>query len=150
MRVSNEDVESIAIDPGPSEFGIRKRGRATGPTSARVVFDAMTFLPWYGLAKFATGIEERIGMSFDEVGFRYPVEEELNPGEAPFEGVNAWDPLDNVYLSQSAFERAWLRFLTALVQSAEREHDRVEKESFWPEFVARVQRLQARLAGEEP
>jgi hypothetical protein len=147
-RISDQDVDSIQMAPGPSTLGGRKRGRAVGVPSARVLMDMLTYSSWPDLHHFSKAVESRVGTSIDDAGFRYPVEDMLGTGEIPFEGVNVFDPLDDVYMSRPAFERAWTRFLLGLVADVDRDSDPVRDQPFWPDFLARAYRLRDRLVAE--
>ncbi len=60
--------------------------------------------------------------------------------------VTLHDPLEELTVTVAAFRRVMLRFFLAIRAGVDHGDARLEQEAWWPEFLRRLDALQARLA----
>ena len=78
----------------------------------------------------------------NDSGFRF--QSDLDPDEEVFEGVELFDPLDEIYFDEKAFERLVLKFFKAVIEGSTL-HPKLANEHWWSEFISIVDRLEAKL-----
>ena len=87
--------------------------------------------------------EENIGINGS--GFRY-AHNELDPDEEPFEGVEIYDPLGELYVTQAAFDGLMNRYFSALRDGATKQQAPVVQQPWWPDFLQIAQQVEKRVA----
>ena len=111
------------------------------PSKLRVIEDFFYRSYWGDIILIARGINDRYGVGINESGFRF--ESDLEPDEEVFEGVELFDPIDEVYLEEKAFERLSLKFLKAVIEGSNFQAER-SNQPWWTEFIAIVGQIEAR------
>ncbi|MEA2672664.1 MAG: hypothetical protein QOG45_2884 [Chloroflexota bacterium] len=144
-RLPDDVVDAILAEPVTTQDPIRSVGRITGPHEALVPITTFDVFGWRDLLYLANGVRHRRGIGKDDSGFRYPGDE-LDPGEEPFEDVDVYNPIGEVFVSMPAFERLAARYFRALVDGAARIHDPVTRQPWWPEFVAATEEIEGRVS----
>ena len=137
-------VDSIVVGPVASGRRARSVGVVSGPPAAGPVTITLKAFPWVALPNAARGVSRGVGMDMDDAGFSYPGD--LAPDEEPVDGVLVYNPLGEATVSIPAFERLMLRYFRALITGAERLHDSVVEEPWWPEFVAATEEIEGRVS----
>lgn len=140
----DELLDSIVVEPVASGHRDRSVGVITGPAAAWPVTVTLKAFPWVAQPNAARGVARGVGMEMDDAGFSYPGD--LDPDEEPVNGVLVYNPLGRATVSVAAFERLMLRYFRALIAGAERFHDSVIREPWWPEFVAATEEIEARVS----
>ncbi len=144
-RIPDEVVDAITTEPVPVERIVRSIGRICGPREAQVPVGVFDVFGWRHLMYLANGVRHRRGIGKDGSGFRYPGDE-LDPGEEPFEDVDVYNPIGEVFVSVPAFERLAARYFRALVDGAGAVGDPVTREPWWAAFVAATEEIEARVS----
>lgn len=116
------------------------------PDELRVIRDFFSRRFWSTLINIADAVSDQSDSGVNNSGFRFG--EELDPGEEPFEGVELYDPLDQVYISRAAFNRLMLRFFDAIVQGVTVHQHPLLQEHWWPEFLGYVEKLRRVVSAE--
>lgn len=137
-------VDSLAIEPASAGHPAHVTGDVEGAEELRILKGTLDYFGWSLMMYLASGVRDREGIGADGTGFRYPTDE-LDPGEEPFDGVDVYNPLGEVLVGVSAFERLMARYFRALIVGAERHRDPVVRQSWWPEFVAATELIERRL-----
>jgi hypothetical protein len=145
LRLPDEVVEAIVTEPVRIERFDRSVGRITGPREAKIPIGVLNVFGWRDLLYLAGGVRDRSGIAKDDAGFRYPGEE-LDPGEEPFDDVDVYNPIGEVFVSVPAFERLAARYFRALVDGAQAIDDPVTHQAWWPEFVAATEEIEERAS----
>jgi hypothetical protein len=141
----DELVDSIVVESAATGRPARGVGIVTGPAAAGPVTITLKAFGWGDIPDAARAVTLGVGMSADDAGFRYPGED-LDPDEEPSDGVQVHNPLGEATVSVPAFERLMLRYFRALITGAERLHDSVIEEPWWPEFVAATEEIEGRVS----
>lgn len=125
--IEDQLVDNLKIiwEETPQYSGLRV---VNVPPKLRVLQDFLTTRFWPSLVRFiASGVLNRHGRTQEYSGFMFP--EDLDPGGEPFEGVMILDPLDTIYLSDSAFDRLMNRYFQTVIEGATKYQKDVLKES---------------------
>jgi hypothetical protein len=144
-HLPDEIVDAILVEPTRTQDPIRSIGRIVGPREAIVPVTTFDAFGWRSLMYLAGGVRDREGIAKDDAGFRYPGDE-LDPGEEPFDDVDVYNPMGEVFVSVPAFERLAARYFRALVDGAEATDDPVTRQPWWPEFVAATEEIERRVS----
>ena len=102
----------------------------------RVVTDYLTRPTWKDLPSIIRHVTEEQDLDINGSGFSF------DDGSVTFH-----DPLDELTLSAVAFRRLMLRLFLAIRAGGDHGETPLDRESWWPEFLSRLDALQARLAG---
>ncbi|MEA2672665.1 MAG: hypothetical protein QOG45_2885 [Chloroflexota bacterium] len=145
QRLDDEMLDSIVVDPRPSNMALRTIGNIESPVAARVVASVLDVFGWSSLMYLAGGVRDRQGIGKDGSGLQYPGDE-LDPWDEAYDDVLVYDPLGEALVGLLAFERLVARYFRALVDGAERIHDPVTREPWWPEFVAATEEVERRVS----
>lgn len=113
------------------------------PPERRLLRDFLSRETWQQFVQFILpGALNHHGRVAEYSGFRFP--SDLDPDDEPFEGVELFDPIDTLHLSEAAFDRLMSRYFDVIVQGVT-ENQRPElREPWWPRFVQGAQELSAR------
>ena len=111
------------------------------PLELRVIRDYFSRSHASTLMYIAKAVRNQENMGINGSGFRY-AHNELDPGEEPFEGVEIYDPFDELYVSQEAFDELMNDFFLVLRKGAK---NRLAKEAWWKEFVDISQQIEKRV-----
>jgi hypothetical protein len=144
--VKDADVDSISIKQATTGRPYHPSIEISGPAHLAVLTDTLDYFTWSMLPYVIGGLSDRSACGIDGTGFRYPGE--LDPGEEPFEGVNVYNPLGELYVSIPAFERLMSRYLGALIKVAEEREPSVMQQPWWPDLVSTGEELTRRLAAD--
>ncbi len=101
------------------------------PSELRVIRDYFSRSHASTLMYIARAVRDQENMGINGSGFRY-AHNELDPDEEPFEGVEIYDPFDELYVSQEAFDGLMNGFFSALRKGS---RNRLAKQPWWEEFV---------------
>lgn len=113
------------------------------PPEARVIDDFLNTPFWGDRVRFIfSGVLERTGRISDESGFLFP--SDLEPDDQPFEGVQMFDPLDTITLSDAAFDRLMSRYFRVVLDHAGRMRLPITQEAWWGAFAGAVPQIEAR------
>jgi len=145
FRLPDAVVDAITTEPVRVNRVDRSVGLITGPREAKVPIAVFNVIGWRDVLYLASGVRDREGIDKDDAGFLYPGDE-LDPGEKPFQDVDVYNPIDEVFVSIPAFERLAARYFRALIDGAQRIDDPVLREPWWPEFVAATEEIEGRVA----
>jgi hypothetical protein len=115
------------------------------PTELRLIRDLLTRRWWQSFARFILpGVSLRHGRVYEYSGFRFP--SDLDPDETPFDGVQMFDPIETIRLSEPAFVRLMARYFEAIVEGATG-NDRPEiHDDWWEDFAAGARTIAGRGA----
>jgi hypothetical protein len=130
--------------PGPKY--LHQALRAEFEEQARAVADPVTTADWSSVVLIARAVAERTGAGWDGGTLRYPVEDVLDAGEEPFEGVHVHSPLGDVLVGVAAFERLMARYLRAVLSAGA--SAKAGDEPWWTEVRSSLMRIEARLRDE--
>jgi len=144
-RLSDQVIDAIRTEPVAVNKFDRSVGLITGPDDAVVPVTTFEVLGWRDVPAFANGVRRRSSIGIDDAGFRYPGSD-LDPGEEPFDDVDVYNPVGEVFVSVPAFERLAARYFRALIEGAQRIDDPVLRQPWWPEFVAATEEIEGRVA----
>ena len=111
------------------------------PLKLRVIKDFFYRSYWGDVILIARGINNHYGVGINESGFRF--ESDLEADEEVFEGVELFDPIDEVYLEEKAFERLSLKFFKAVIEGSNFQAE-LSNQPWWTEFIAIVGQIEAR------
>ena len=112
------------------------------PPELRVIKDFFYKSYWGEVISIARGINNYYGVGMNDSGFRF--QSDLDPDEEVFEGVELFDPLDEIYVDERAFERLILKFFKAVIEGSTL-HPKLTKEAWWTEFISIVNQLETKL-----
>ncbi|MBD2354459.1 hypothetical protein H6G41_07430 [Tolypothrix sp. FACHB-123] len=116
---------------------------ANVPPEARVIRDFLNTPFWGNRIRFIfSGVLERSGRISDESGFLFP--EDLEPGDEPFDGVQMFDPLDTITLSDGAFDRLMSRYFRVVLDRAESLNLPITQEPWWGAFADATVQIEQR------
>ena len=141
--IPDDKIDDISIDPIRTQDPIRGLGRIRGDDSVSVVTSTLDFFGWSRLPLVVDGVADRQGIGTDRVGFRFPTDDDLDPGEE-FEGVEIYNPLGTVHVSLDAFERLMVRFFHALILGAEAYDEPITRTPWWQTFKEQTARVAKR------
>jgi len=130
------DAVEIAWDPTLSYQGTKALHVLD---ELRLVRDFFSWRHWSTLINVADCASSQSDCGINNSGFRFG--DELDPGEEPFEGVELYDPLGQVYIGRATFNRLMLRFFDAIIQGATEHQHPMLQESWWSAFLSHVQTL---------
>lgn len=111
------------------------------PPELRVIKDFFYKSYWGDIILIARGVNSHYGVGINESGFRFT--SDLEPDEEVFEGVELFDPLDEVYIEEKAFERLVLKFFKAVIKGLTFK-PKLSKELWWNEFMTIVSQIEAK------
>ncbi|MGF1487520.1 MAG: hypothetical protein ACFBSE_10565 [Prochloraceae cyanobacterium] len=112
------------------------------PPELRVIKDFFYKSYWGEVISIARGIKNHYGVGMNDSGFRFP--SDLDPDEEVFEGVELFDPKDEIYIDEKDFERLALKFFKAVIDGST-SHQKLTKEPWWNEFISIVNQLESKL-----
>jgi hypothetical protein len=144
-QLPDEVVDAIHTEPVCVDRFTRSVGIITGPDEALVPITTFNVLGWRDVPSFANGVRNRSSIGIDDAGYRYPGSD-LDPGEEPFDDVDVYNPMGEVFVSVLAFERLAARYFRALIDGARKMGDPVLNQSWWPEFVGATEEIERRVA----
>ncbi|HEU4326159.1 MAG TPA: hypothetical protein VFS21_23665 [Roseiflexaceae bacterium] len=136
------DAVEIVWEQTPTYQGTVVR---QAPDELRVIRNYFTRRFWSSLPSIARSASGQSDSGVNGSGFRFG--QELDPGEEPFEGVELYDPLDQIYISRPAFNRLMLRFFEMIIRGATEHGHPLLQELRWPEFLAHAETLRGIVAG---
>jgi hypothetical protein len=113
--VSAADADAVRFVPTGAGNRLFDAVCAETYGTAGVVWSALHSVSWSFVELVARSVESRFGTSWNDCGIRYPVEDRLDPGEEPFEGVEVYTPVSQCLVPQDAFERLMVRYLRTVV-----------------------------------
>lgn len=111
-----DDVTFTATDGA----GLARSVRGQGSGGGVMIASTLASVEWSFALLVARSVEERFGTAWNDCGFRYPVDDQLDPGETRWQGVHVYNPVAEAYVAEAAFERLMVRWLRAVVVAAER------------------------------
>jgi len=144
-RLPDDIVDAIRTEPVHTGDPFRTVGRISGPHEALVPVTMFDVFGWRNMLYLANGVRHRSSIGKDDAGFRYPGYD-LDPGEEPFDDVDVYNPMGEVFVSIPAFERLAARYFRALIDGAQRIDDPVVRQPWWLEFVAATEEIEGRVA----
>jgi len=125
--------------------------RHTGPRvidpagDLRVIREFLTRDPWQWFIQFVIpGVVAHHGRVVEYSGFHFIGD--LDPGDELFEGVQIFDPIDTIYVSEAAFEQLMSRYVAVIVNAVTERQRPEMNEPWWPELVANGRLLAERAA----
>lgn len=110
----------------------------------RVISDFFSRTQWSTLMYIAQAVRDEENMGINGSGFRY-AHNELDPDEEPFEGVEIYDPLGELYLTPAAFDRLMNRFFSALRDGAIKQQAQIVQQSWWRNFIKNAKYVEKRV-----
>ena len=133
-RVDDRVIDGIEVRwvSDPPRSGTRVT--AASP-ELRVVSDYLTRSTWRDLPSIIRHVAEEQDLDINGSGFSFDDD-----------GVTLHDPLEELTLSPAAFHRVMLRFFLAIRAGVGHGDVPLDREGWWPEFLRRLDALQARLA----
>jgi hypothetical protein len=147
-RFSDEAIDGLRIvwaeEPGYS--GPRVEGC---PTELRILKDFLSTGHWQRFVQFiAPGVLARHGRGVECSGFLFPedfdAEDFEEEGVEPFEGVQLYDPIDTIHVSQPAFDRLMSRYFDTIVEAVQANRRPEAAEDWWPTFEGSARELRRR------
>jgi len=144
VQVPDAVMDAVVAEPLRVDRSDRSVGRLTGPREARIPIGVFKVFGWRDLLYLAGGVRDQMGIDLDDAGFRYPGDE-LDPGEEPFDDVEVYNPIGEVFVTIPAFERLAARYFRALVDGVASSQDPVAYQPCWPEFVAATEEIERRV-----
>jgi hypothetical protein len=76
-------------------------------------------------------------------GFTF--QSDLEPDDEPFEGVEMFDPIDTIHISEGAFDHLMSRYFNAIIEGATAHQKPEIQEEWWQDFVEIARELDARV-----
>lgn len=114
------------------------------PGKARVICDFISTPYWESHVKFFfSGVLEHTGRISNDSGFLF--DKNIEPGDEPFTGVQLFDPLDAITLSDHAFDKLMSRYFRVLIDHAVLKQLEVIQEPWWSNFVDATIQIEQRL-----
>lgn len=113
------------------------------PPNLRVIKDFFYKSYWEDIILIARGVNAHYGVGINESGFRFV--SDLEPDEEVFEGVELFDPLDEIYIEEKAFEHLVLKFFKAVIKGA-KINPKISDKPWWNEFLSIVNQLEIKLS----
>lgn len=111
------------------------------PSELRVIKDFFSKSYWQDTILIARSIKNHYGIDINGSGFRFTTD--LEPDEKVFEGVELYDPYDEVYIDEKSFKNLTLKFFKALLQGANsHKRELLVNSSWWTEFTSIVTQLE--------
>ena len=114
------------------------------PHELRVVKDFLSRETWQHFVQFiqpsTLNHHERV---MEYSGFRF--QSDLDPDDEHFEGVEVFDPLDTIHISERAFDRLMARYFDVIVRGVTTHHLPEAREVWWQAFVANTRLLEERI-----
>jgi hypothetical protein len=136
------DALHIVWDESPRFTGPRV---VNAPPELRVIRDFLSLESWPHFVQFfLPGVVERHQHVSNESGFRF--QSDLDPGEEPFAGVELFDPLDTIHLSEPAFDRLMSRYVQVIIQAVTAGQRPELRERWWQDFLDGARALEHRVA----
>jgi hypothetical protein len=126
--------------------------RFTGPRvvnaspELRVIRDLLSHESWQHFVQFfLPGALHHHGRVSNESGFRF--QSDLDPGDEPFEGVELFDPLDTIHISEPAFDRLMNRYFEVIIRAVAAHQGPELGAPWWQAFVDGARALDHRIRG---
>ena len=114
------------------------------PPEARVVRDFLNTPFWEGHVEFSyPGVLERSGRVSNDSGFFFATN--LEPDDIPFTGVQVFDPIGTITLSDNAFDLLMSRYFRFLIDYAQSRCLKVIQESWWDDFLGATKQIEERV-----
>lgn len=95
----------------------------------------------------SNAVRTRTGHSNEMGGFRYPVEDMLDPGEALWEGVEVYCLDDVSYVSEPDFDRLMMRLFRAFIETAPSVNHKIVGTPVWDQLLDNVAAIEAQGRG---
>lgn len=147
-------IEDRGLDALRIEWSARSPGKPRpvvlgGPPELRILRDFLSRETWQSFARFILpGALNHHGRIAEDCGFRF--RSDLDPDEEPFEGVELFDPIDTIYISEAAFDRLMSRHFDVIVQGVAANQRPELDEPWWPGFATSARALATRAQGQSP
>lgn len=127
-------IDDQKIDGLRVEWGDAGPCVVDAPPELRMIQEFLSRDTWQHFVQFILpgilGHHQRVA---EYSGFRF--QSDLDPDDDPFDGVEMFDPIDTIHISEAAFDRLMSRYLDAIVRGVT-EHARPEaREAWWPGVV---------------
>ncbi|HEX8113456.1 MAG TPA: hypothetical protein VF516_37255 [Kofleriaceae bacterium] len=104
------------------------------PPELRMIQEFLSRDTWQHFVQFilpgVVGHHQRVA---EYSGFRF--QSDLDPDDDPFEGVEMFDPIDTIHISEAAFDRLMSRYFDTIVRGATENLRPEIRESWWPKIV---------------
>lgn len=95
----------------------------------------------------SNAVRDRTGHSNEVGGFRYPVEDMLDPGEAPWEGVEVYLLEDVDHVAEPDFDRLMMRLFRAFIEIAPTVNHKIVGTPVWEQLLDNVAAIEAQGRG---
>ncbi|BAY62180.1 hypothetical protein NIES22_22490 [Calothrix brevissima NIES-22] len=143
MNGQIDDAVIDALDIGWDDTNARPYV-SNAPEEVRVIRDMLDMrFCWESRVEFFfPGVLDRIGRVTNESGFLFP--EDLEPGDEPFDGVQMFDPLDTITLSDGAFDRLMSRYFRVVLDRSESLKLPITQEPWWSAFADATVQIEQR------
>ena len=113
------------------------------PPELRMFRDFLTRSSWQHFVRFiAPGVLARHGRVAEYSGFQFA--SDLEPGDEPFEGVELFDPIDTLHVSEGAFDRLMSRYFDCIIEGVHAHGGPEAQQGWWPELVRLADQLRQR------
>lgn len=117
------------------------------PPELRMIRDFLSTRFWQNFVRFiAPGVLNHHGRVNEYSGFTF--QSDLDPDDDPFEGVEMFDPIDTIHISEAAFDRLMSRYFNTIVEGAAAHQKPETQEEWWQDFVENARELYARAYSE--
>lgn len=138
------DALRIVWDQSPGHTGPRV---VDAPAELRVIRDFLSCETWQHFVQFILpGALHHHGRLIEYSGFRF--QSDLDPDDDPFEGVEMFDPIETIHISEGAFDRLMGRYFEVILHGVTL-HQRPEThEEWWQGFVTSARALIDRIHNE--
>jgi hypothetical protein len=131
--IDDRTVDAVRIiwDQSPGHTGPRV---VDAPAELRMLGDFLSRATWPHFVQFILpGVMAHHGRVMEYSGFRF--QSDLDADDEPFQGVELFDPIGTIYVSEAAFDRLMSRYFDSIIRGVI-EHQRPEvHEAWWQGFV---------------
>lgn len=138
---SKVDALHIIWEQSPEYTGPRVVGALP---ELRVIKDFLSRNNWQRFVQFIVpGVLHHHGRVDEYSGFRFP--SDLDPDEEPFDGVEMFDPLATLHISEAAFDRIMSRYFEVIIHGVTTHRHPEIHEGWWQAFVASARAIEQKV-----
>lgn len=83
------------------------------------------------------------GITYGDSGFHFP--DDLAPEYEEYEGVRFFDPIDEIIISEKAFDRLMNRYFQVILEGTPKFKKELLEEEWWPKFEKNARALEERV-----
>ena len=141
--IADRTVDALRIiwDQSPGYIGPRV---VVASPELRMIKDFLSRETWQHFVQFIVpGALHHHGRVMEYSGFKF--QGDLDPDDEPFDGVEMFDPIETIHISEGAFDRVMSRYFGVIIQGVTAHQGPELQEGWWPAFVTNARLIDERV-----